>query len=674
MNTNNINDLIKTIPSYAHKEKLVQLITKLQKNYQKSTDDKLAVTHLLSKVNRELEESLNNEKKFIASVSHELRTPLTAILGYSELFEDTILNNKQTRYLANITQSSNHLLSLISDLLDVAKLEDNRIELSPREFDLDDLLTECSNITKARVSKEVEFTTDIPLLDYSIIGDDKRMKQIFLNLLSNATKFTKKGSIKFYVQQLKELKDNKLRLIINVEDTGTGIPKEIKENLFEPFQSTDKTQGTGLGLFISHRLADLMNGDITFETVENVGTTFSVSVEVEISEKKEIGKGLKGSNIILFGESNDFTHKLSRELNELGVNFQQHDARDQDLTTPLAQMIISGKFNDIGIIDYALFKAHSNSVAGTFKAVNPNIKLIILSEDDDHEFVGFDLIIKKPISHQKIIKRFEELYIEEFFNEPETKDYSTLKVLVVEDVELNREYEKEMLDNFFSISCDTAENGKIALEKVKKNHYDIILMDMRMPVMNGLEATKEIRKFNTDIPIICMSANVYKEDKIAAEESGMNHFIEKPLNKNDIAEKLAIYTGKEYKKSILKKNATIVSNKKPEEDNYASLSLKYLLGNFEESIAKRLHKKAMNNIVEYLQRIDINFKNKHSKGLLEDFHALKGVLANIGLKSMEKQAGELQILASRGEIMAIFIAKKVLLKDINLLLTQAKEK
>jgi signal transduction histidine kinase len=193
--------------------------SRLKQRYAKATKDKLKLAHLLTQVNKELEESLNNEKRFIASVSHELRTPLTAILGYGELLDDTALNNKQKRYLDNISQSSNHLLALVSDLLDVAKIGDNRIDLVPKEVDLDDILNDCANLIRSKVRKGVELITDIPMPEYKVRVDDKRVKQIFINLLSNASKFTKQGSIRFYIQTLEPIGDNQLKLVAKVDDS-----------------------------------------------------------------------------------------------------------------------------------------------------------------------------------------------------------------------------------------------------------------------------------------------------------------------------------------------------------------------------------------------------------------------------------------------------------------------
>ena len=615
----------------------------LEQRYKKATRDKLKLAHLLTQVNRELEESLNNEKRFIASVSHELRTPLTAILGYGELLGDTQLDNKQKRYLDNIIQSSNHLLALVSDLLDVAKIGDNRIDLVPKEVDLDDILNDCANLIRSKIDKGVELITDIPMPEYKVRVDDKRVKQIFINLLSNASKFTKKGSIRFYIKSLESIEDNQLRMVAKVDDTGSGIPKEIQKTLFEPFQSTDKTQGTGLGLYISQKLAQMMGGDITVESKEGVGSSFTVTLILQKTRKKEIGKALNNSNIMMFSKRSPFLDNLTKEFINLGVNFQNHDITNEDITSSLVHMIASGKFYDIGIFDTDSFEQNTEYIAGTFRAINPNIKLIALVDENKSQInlKEFNRVVNKPISYQRFIKEVEETYDLELFGKNNKINYSNLNILIVEDVEINLEYEKEMLNNFFGISCDSASNGKIAVEKVKKHNYDAILMDMRMPVMDGLEATKQIREFNKTVPIICMSANVYKEDKISAESAGMNDFIEKPLDKQDIESKLIKLINKEF---------TTQSNK---EDSIDTIALRHLEKNFNQDVAQKLFEKAKESINIYTKRVKSNFSKKDIKALIEDFHALKGVLANLGLAELTNMAGELQDIAQRGEFLEI---------------------
>lgn len=670
-----IKTIINSLPESDSKEDLLNTLIilekkskKIEEKYIRVNEDKLTLSHLLTEVNAELEESLANEKRFIASVSHELRTPLTAILGYSELLEDTVLNNKQKRYLNNIVQSSDHLLALISDLLDVAKLEDNRIELSLKEFDLDDMLNDCVNLISSKVAQGVEFINDIPLLDYPIITDDKRLKQILVNLLSNAAKFTKQGSIRFYVKSIKELKNQKLKVIINIDDTGHGIPKEIAGTLFQPFQSTDKTQGTGLGLYISQQLAHLMGGEIKVESKTGVGSSFSLSIVVDKSAKREVGKELKGANIMMFAEKSEFMDKLSKEFVLHNINFQNYCTQNSDITSSLVQMVVSGQFYDIAVFDLDIFKTHTNHIAGTLKAINPDIKLIaFVGDEGDKNFAEFDSVIHKPIPYQRFIKEMESIYAEEFFGDKEVVDYSQLELLIVEDVEINREYEKEMLNNFFSISCDTAINGKEALEKAHSGHYDAILMDMRMPVMDGLEATRAIREFDNLTPIICMSANVYKEDKLAAKEAGMNDFIEKPLSKIDIENKLLKILNQEFitKEEIKSKNTkkSKVSGKVLKERAFEHLQV-----NFNLDIANKLYLKALESITQYVQRLEENFANKDTASLVEDFHIIKGVCSNIGLDEIATQAGELQKIAEKGDFLALIEAKDEIIDALKSLL------
>ncbi len=685
----NITKAIELAPDFKDKEITLQRIRafenkyhQLNKKYKVTNENKLTISHLLTEVNAELEASLSNEKRFIASVSHELRTPLTAILGYGELLDDTALNNKQKRYLDSMIQSSNHLLSLVSDLLDVAKIGDNKIEISPREVELDDILNDCANLIHSRIAKDVDFIVDIPMLEYTINADDKRIKQIFINLLSNAAKFTKKGSIRFYVKTIEELNNNKVKVVANVDDTGNGIPDEVANTLFNPFQSTDKTQGTGLGLYISQEISHLMDGQITVDSKKGVGSRFEVTFIVEKANKKEIGKTLKGANIMMFSTRDAFVEKVSKEFLNLGVNFQNHDVINGDITASLVQMVAAGRFYDMAIFDTNIFKNHTIDIAGTLRAINPDIKLVaVVDGENDKNFSDFDKMINKPIPHQRFIKQIEEVYSREFFESNKEVDYSGLNILIVEDVDLNREYEKEMLNNFFSIDCDTAENGLIAVEKVKNNTYDAVLMDMRMPVMNGLEATKKIREFDKKLPILCMSANVYKEDKLAAQESGMNDFIEKPLEKKDIENKLMKLLNNEF--TTVKKveeEETSTNNKeatKPSsiEDGLSmkNIALNHLKNNFNDTVANKLYQKALSSIKTYFDRIEKNVENKDIKELVEDFHALKGVLSNIGIKELAKFAGDLQKEAERGDFISIVDGKNKLMEHISLLLNPSTE-
>ena len=623
-------------------KKLKKELELVRKKLHTTNEDKLILANVLSKINEELEESLHQEKRFIASVSHELRTPMTSIIGYGELLEDTTLDAKQKRYVQSIKQSSNYLLSLINDLLDVAKFKDKRIELNPKVTDITDIISDCAILIESKIAEGVNFHVQLPTYDFKIKADEKRLKQIILNLLSNAAKFTKKGSINLYVDEIIEGRENQLELTIHIEDTGNGIPQEVQETLFEPFSSTDKTQGTGLGLFISQELASLMDGSIMVNSKEGEGSQFILTVMVEKSAPKEIGRGLIGTNILMCSQENAFIDSVSSEFGRMSMqNFEHFDITKRGVEAFISEKLPNAKLYNIVILDIDLLGEDALSIAKMFLLLHPNIKLVAyLSEDIDNLAETFSLNVYKPLGHQSFIRKIERSYSKRKVTRV-NHDYTNLKILLVEDVEINRIYEVEMLKNFFGIVCDTAENGLVALNKTREKEYDLILMDMRMPVMDGLEATRKIREFNSHVSIVCMSANVYKEDKMAAEESGMNDFIEKPLERKDIENTLVKLLNHE----LSEKRETLV--------DYEKIAKNFLRENFDETMVNTLYKAALKSIIEGIEEIKIHSREEKLSPLRDDFHKLKGVLLNLGLKKIATQAEELQQYVEREDIMSL---------------------
>jgi CheY-like chemotaxis protein/nitrogen-specific signal transduction histidine kinase len=626
------------------KNKEVQFLKKeleiATKKYEKNNNEKLILASLLTNINRELEESLRNEKRFIASVSHELRTPMTSILGYGELMADTDLSSKQKRYLESITQSSHYLLSLINDLLDVAKFADKRVELNPKIVDLYDILYESSMLIRSKIAEGVEFDINIPTLEHKIKVDDTRLKQIIINLLSNAAKFTKKGKIECYVDSIVEYTNsNKIEITIHIKDTGQGISTKNAKKLFLPFSSTDKTQGTGLGLFISKELANLMDGDIRYIPLDEGGSLFSLRIVVEKSIKKEIGKGLIGANILMCSPKDSFVDSIAMELKSMGMeSFHHYDVVDGKFSIILMDILAQAQDHDIVIFDADICKEDTPYIAKMFSLLNPKIKLFAWMNDDTLvDMHLFHKVISKPIAYQQFILEIENAYTKESQVLSSKMDYSQLKVLIVEDVEINRIYEAEMLNNFFGIECDTASNGAIALSMVKNNTYDAIFMDMRMPVMNGQEATRKIREFDKEIPIICMSANVYKEDKLEAQEAGMNAFIEKPLEKVDIENQLI----KLINHKFMYKDEEHISD-------LIHTALTHLESNFDTETALNLFEIAMVSINDSLN--SIQQQDRRGKKLIDDFHCLKGILLNLGLPLLAEKSGILQLAVSNGTL------------------------
>ena len=480
---------------------------KLEKTCARLEKDKLTIYNLLYHVNKELDESLSNKQTFISSMSHEIRSPLTAVMGNAALLGETDLTKQQSKYLAQLNESADFLMALLGDLLDVSKLKENQVELSLQEESLDTILLNCTNMVESKISKEVELISSIPSLDYYVFIDKKRVQQIFTNLLSNAAKFTKSGKIEFTLLEIQPT-NHQLEVVVEVKDTGAGIPTKIKETLFEPFTSTDVEEGTGLGLYISHELVTLMDGNIKVQSKEREGSSFIVTFYCEKSILKK--------------------NKLLQDTNVLLLKKEQH--------------------------------------------------------------------------------------------------YAHLKVLIVEDLLFNRKFLEEMFGVFFGISVDSAENGEVAIEKFKKKKYDIIFMDMQMPVLNGVEATKKIRTLNKKIPIICMSANVYKENKHEAKMAGMNDFIEKPFSPKDIEVRLA---------------QLLSPLEKKENNRLRSRALEHFKTYFDEETGVKFISMAEEGLKKYIKGIEQAFSVKDNESLTFNFHGIKGILANLGLEELAFKAGKL---------------------------------
>jgi CheY-like chemotaxis protein/anti-sigma regulatory factor (Ser/Thr protein kinase) len=617
---------------------------------------------------------------FMASISHELRTPLTSILGYGELLENTNLDNKQEEYLSRMLHSSKYLLSLVGDFLDIVKLEKNDIKLDQKEVRLHTVLTECAEVINANLHKDVSFEVDIPFLNYTILADDRRIKQVMLNFLSNAAKFTQKGTIKFYVKEIVDI-DQDVKITVNIEDTGAGMSEEVQQALFDPFVTGDSTQGFGLGLFISKEIIKLMDGEITVKSLEGEGSTFSVSFMVKKAQEKEFTKALFGKKVLMLSDESEFTQKVSMLLGDFNATLQ-HYSSSLNISNTLRDIFSNAREYDIVVFDMNTLSYPVPDVISTLRMIHPSIKCVALL--DRYAFTctsSFDRIINTPANAKDIIFELEELSASGSAKSSSVIDFSHLKVLVVEDVEMSSDYIKEMLFVSFSITCDTAINGLEAVEKAKVTDYDIIFMDIRMPVMDGHEATKEIRKFNTQVPIICMSADVYEKDIEAAKHSGMDSFIEKPLDKDEVKQSfLNLMDG--GIKDIELKAQTIKHSKEGDGSSQSEkcdpLKLKqkaysHLEKNFDNDVVEKLIKTAIQSIDKYINSIKSNMIEEDMSALAEDFHAIKGVLVNLGLKEQAASAGSIQNICQEGDFQKASSVKREFIMNMDCFLNELKK-
>ena len=616
---------------------------------------------------------------FMASISHELRTPLTSILGYGELLENTNLDYKQEEYLSRMLHSSKYLLSLVGDFLDIVKIKKNDIKLDQKEIRLHTILTECVDVIKANLHKNVSFEVDIPFLDYTILADDRRIKQVMLNFLSNAAKFTQSGVIKFYVKDIVEIDEN-VKITVNIEDTGAGMSKEVQQALFDPFVTGDSTQGFGLGLFISKEIINLMDGEISLTSKEGEGSVFSVSFTVKKAYEKEFSKVLSGKKILILSDENILMQKTATLLGNFNATFHYYSSTD-NISNTLRDIFSNAREYDIVVFDMNTLSCPVSDIVSTLRIIHPNIKCVSLL--DKHSFnctSSFDRLIHTPATAKNIVFELEELSTVGSYVSSSSIDFSHLKVLVVEDVEMSSDYIKEMLFISFSISCDTAINGLEAVEKAKITDYDIIFMDIRMPVMDGHKATKEIRKFNRHVPIVCMSADVYEKDIKAAENSGMNLFIEKPLDKDEVKQSFLNLIGDGIKDTVLKgqnlstteKGDISVVSGKCDPLKLKQKAYEHLEKTFNAVVAKSLVQTAIQSIEKYIYSIKSNMVEEDMHALSEDFHAIKGVLANLGLKEQADAAGGIQEICQEGDFQKASGRKREFIMNMNCFLNELK--
>ncbi|MDC0253625.1 response regulator [Bacteriovoracales bacterium] len=505
------------------------------------------------KTKKDLEFASNSKTNFLANMSHEIRTPLNSILGMAQIMSEDNLSKEQQNYMSIIQRAGKDLLSLINNILDLSKIESGELKLDKEEFSIDDILNNCIDLLTINArNKGLELYSDInPTVPDFVIGDPTRLKQILINLVTNAVKYTEYGNVSVNCT----FEPNSNLLSIEVKDTGRGIPKDKKDYLFKNFFQVnplmDKNKGFGLGLAITKNLIDLMKGEIKIESKQNEGSSFTIEIPVAVAKKSFFKKGsLKDKNVLLINFSEKFL-KISRDIfTDMGAT--------TFLSTNLDEAQEEIKKNSYHLIFYFwnYTKENCPKVKEAFKN-NTTLKektLFLLDTSIDAEMPPSKISLRTPLkrselrrySHQIVNKKSDTK--ERPSQSTNKKDISELKgkILLVDDSEDSRLLIKIFLKNA-KIELDVAMNGLEGLEKFKKNEYDIILMDVQMPEMDGLSCTKEIRKYEKQNPdksktfILAMTAYAFNEDIQRTRDAGCDSHISKPINKIKLISSLKKY-------------------------------------------------------------------------------------------------------------------------------------
>jgi len=611
---------------------------------------------------KELTQELLQERAFIASASHELRTPLSAVLGYAELLKDAKnLDSEQQAFLNNIVTNSKHLVTLVNDILDLSKIESNQLSLNIEEVVFSDLFTSSGVMISSQVKEGVKLIVNAPDLAHFVLCDPIRIKQIFLNLLSNAAKFTPQGVIKIYMDQYKSLDTNLFQVRICIEDTGAGIPKARQKELFQPFKQVHAGSygGTGLGLYLSQQIARLMDGKITLKSDLGRGTTFYVDLVLTKGKVKGDQFAFGGKQVVIFGDYPTLSDQQKAKLQKTGAKIDFIDCMDPRNHDRLRKAF-SYDTVDLAIFDVDVLQEKTLWYAGAIKETYPGVSLIGLKRENCKEQCKLlDQLLLKPFSYYQLASALAEEFNR--FKPSMQLDYTQLKILIVEDVEANRMLFSQMFQRFFNLEPSLAVSGKDAVKQVKSKQFDLVYMDVEMPEMDGIEATKKIREFDQRTPIVAMTGNVFAEDIQATKDAGMTGFLSKPIQKEDLERTLSeLFTEEQAEPPMFAEEpgdeavqpvqqGHLSTGHSPLEQMKAAM-LEHLSDLSDDTnTLNEIVETAILEIQETFGKIVEYNGRKDQQGLAKSLHKLKGILLNMNVQPLGSQVQELEIKIKEGE-------------------------
>ena len=622
------------------------------------------------------------KSEFLANMSHEIRTPMNAIVGLSHLALKTGLTPKQCDYLHKIQSSAHSLLGILNDILDSSKIEAGKIEIENVDFHLEQVLTGVSNVVSLKAEdKGLEFhfriAPDVPL---ALVGDPLRLGQVLINLASNAVKFTETGEITASVELVSREAD-RVRLRFSVRDTGIGMSPEQQAKLFRPFTQADGSMtrrfgGTGLGLSISKRFVELMGGEIGVESAPGAGSTFMFSLDLGLQREEGSGRhavpvDLRGMRVLVADDNRTAREILKAMLEEMGFDASLV-ASGQAVLDELEQL---EHVYDLVLLDWRMPGMDGIETARRIKnhphlPQVPKVFLITAHSNEalmrEARNLGLEGFLVKPINYSMMFDAVMEAFgrqrrysIEPALRPKEGADAAAslkgVRVLLVEDNEINRQVAREILEGAGMI-VETAEHGIRAVEMltVEAARFDVVLMDLQMPEMDGYEAVRVIRKelHRRDLPIIAMTAHALKTEKQKCLDAGMNDYVPKPIDPDYLFATIARWIGK-------RPDRTFAAPAAPEVDAPVCTDfpetlpgvdvagvLKRLMGNrklFADLLAEFASKYAgvAEQIRQALARGDSNLA-------LLTAHTVKGVAGNLSALAVVAAARDVEDAVRRG--------------------------